>query len=90
MSIDDFMTGALTMASSVIAHFFLRFWRSTTDRLFLYFSVAFAMLAITWAMSAGHGTIVRNEHFFRFAAFVLIAYAVINKNRARKRSAMRG
>jgi hypothetical protein len=88
--IDDFMKGALTMAASVIALFFLRFWRSTSDRLFLYFSVAFAMLAVNWAMSAGHPTLVGNEHFFRFAAFVLIAYAVVNKNRARKRSAMRG
>jgi hypothetical protein len=90
VSADDFMKGALTMAASVIALFFLRFWRSTSDRLFLYFSVAFAMLAAHWAMAAGHATLVGNEHLLRFAAFVLIAYAVIHKNRANKRGAIRG
>ncbi|HWJ94581.1 MAG TPA: DUF5985 family protein, partial [Telluria sp.] len=37
----DLLTGAITMASLVIALFFLRFWRNTRDRFFLYFAASF-------------------------------------------------
>lgn len=80
MSWVDFLRGALTLAALVVALFFLRFWRETHDRLFLIFSLAFVLLASTWLLSVGHG-VVEHAHFLRFAAFVLIAYAVIDKNR---------
>ena len=32
MTVTDMLTGAIAMASTVIALFFLRFWRSTRDR----------------------------------------------------------
>jgi hypothetical protein len=33
------LLGAIAMASLVAALFFLRFWRDTKDRLFLFFSI---------------------------------------------------
>lgn len=78
----DFLKGALTMAALVIALFFLRYWRTTRERLFLYFSVAFVLLAGNWALSVGHGVLIGHEHLLRFAAFLLIAFAVISTNRA--------
>ncbi len=41
------MLGAAATASLVAALFFLRFWRQSRDSLFLWFSVAFAIDALT-------------------------------------------
>ena len=55
----DLIAGAIAMASFVIALFFLRFWRNSRDRFFLYFSLSFGIegvhrivSALTWEMSA--------------------------------------
>ena len=37
------MAGAIAMASLTIALFFVRFWRSSGDRFFLYFALSFAI-----------------------------------------------
>src|SRR5205823_12585686 len=38
MFVNYLLTGAIAMASCVIALFFLRFWRNSGDRFFLYFA----------------------------------------------------
>jgi hypothetical protein len=48
-AMEQFIMGAITMASVVIALFFLRFWRDTGDRLFALFALAFLLLGITRA-----------------------------------------
>jgi hypothetical protein len=78
------MLGAVAMASSIAALFFLRFWRQTRDPLFLLFSLAFAVDAVT-RLILGLGN-VSDEHapffyFGRLITFALIAVAIINKNR---------
>jgi hypothetical protein len=82
--IGPIILGAIAMASSVAALFFLRFWRQTRDPLFLLFSLAFAVDAIT-RLGLGLGDISReNEpHFYiaRLVTFTLILVAIINKNR---------
>lgn len=40
---------------------------------------------LNWALAVGSGPWVQHAHVFRFAAFALIAYAVLNKNRAQAR-----
>jgi hypothetical protein len=63
--------------------FFVRFWRSSRDRLFLFFAIAFALLGIIWAsLAVVHWVLVR------LIAFLLIIVVVIDKNR-RGRSATR-
>lgn len=78
------MLGAVAMASSIAALFFLRFWRQTRDTLFLLFSLAFAVDAVTrLALSLG-GVFAEHEPKFyiaRLVTFALILVAVINKNR---------
>jgi hypothetical protein len=44
---EQFIMGAIAMASAVVALFFLRFWRETGDRLFAMFALAFLLLGIT-------------------------------------------
>lgn len=81
MSHNDFLRGALVMASLSIALFFLRFWRTSSERLFLFFSLAFCLLGANWALAALGGPLAPRAHVFRFLAFVVIALAVLDKNR---------
>ena len=83
MSHIDFFRGAQVMASLCIALFFLRFWRATSDRLFLLFSLAFCLLGVNWALASLGGPLAPQAHVFRFSAFVVIALAVLDKNRRR-------
>ena len=50
---EQFIMGAIAMASAVVALFFLRFWRETGDRLFAIFASAFVLLGIS---TIGPGT----------------------------------
>ena len=69
------------MASLSIGLFFLRYWRRTHDRLFFMFSAAFGLLAINWTLASHGGLLAPHAYLFRFAAFVVIAIAVLDKNR---------
>lgn len=82
---NDFLLGALTLASFVIGVFFLRYWRATKDRLFLLFSAAFWLLGLNWTLATVARPLALHAYVLRFLAFVLIALAVLDKNR-RKRS----
>ncbi len=88
MSADEYETliqGANVLACLAIAAFFLRFWRRTRDTFFLMFSAAFGMFAINrFAIAL---TEERDEaiilYLVRLSAFLLIAAAIIIKNRQR-------
>lgn len=82
----QFLSGATAMGCAVAALFFVRFWRHTRDRLFVHFAVAFAILGLNRAALALVVPAAESTPYFyvlRLAAFLLIAYAVIDKNRAR-------
>ncbi len=79
-----FLNGAATMGFFVVTAFFVRFWRETGDRLFFFFAAAFAAMAVNRAMLLFLG--IGREHqpylyVIRLLAFVLIAWAVVDKNR---------
>ncbi len=87
---EQFIMGAMAMASFIVGLYFLRFYRDTRDRLFLIFSIAFCLLGITriaLAVSIDYNRISSDEHqfiyLFRLAAFVLILIAIVDKNRKR-------
>lgn len=72
------------MASIVIAFFFLRFWRRTRDRLFLYFSAAFFVLTAERIVRATMETETDWAPYVysvRLLAFILIIVAIVDKNR---------
>jgi uncharacterized membrane protein HdeD (DUF308 family) len=76
--------GAVAMASSVAALFFLRFWRQTRDPLFLFFALAFAVDAVTRVLLASAEIQAEDEPLFyiaRLISFALILGAIIYKNR---------
>jgi Family of unknown function (DUF5985) len=83
--VKQFCWGMLTMASLVAALFFLRYWRVSGDRLFAFFAVAFAILAVNWLALAAIAPAVEAGHFvylIRLVAFVIIIVGIIDKNRA--------
>ena len=79
-----FLHGATSMGCLVAALYFFRFWRDTRDRLFVLFGIAFAVLAVNrGALALSHPTAESEPYFYlaRLFAFVLIAFAVVDKNR---------
>ncbi|EYF03357.1 DUF5985 family protein [Chondromyces apiculatus] len=83
---NEYIAGASTLGYAVVAMFFLRFWRQTSDRLFAIFSASFWLLCI--GRITVHAVRVADDHLhylylFRLLAYVLILYAIIDKNRAK-------
>lgn len=79
-----FLAGASTMGFLAAAAFFVRFWKETRDRLFVLFAVAFAFLALNRALIVLYPVERESQpyvYLVRLFSFVLIAYAVIDKNR---------
>jgi hypothetical protein len=77
---NSFISGVLVTAYLVAGIFFLRFYRQSHDRLFVFFAVAF------WILAAQRlGLALLGEHTWlygvRLAAFLLILVAILDKNR---------
>jgi len=82
--IESFLSGAISMGFLMISLFFLKFWRNTLDRLFLFFSLAFILLLLERIVRASFH--VETEwipavYLFRLAAYGLLILGVIDKNR---------
>jgi hypothetical protein len=79
----QFMSGLIVAGYLIAALFFLRFWRQTSDRLFLMFALAFTGLATQRALLAlwQESETMAWVHALRFLAFLLIIAAVIDRNR---------
>ena len=80
-----FMAGAVTLAYLVSAAFFLRFWRKTSDRLFLAFACAFTLFAVNQALIDMLAVMFEPESFaylLRVLGFVIILGAILDKNLA--------
>lgn len=74
------------MAALVAALFFLRYWRSTRERLFAFFALAFLGMSVNWTLLAivNHPVDeMRQAHAFviRLVAFVILIVGIIDKNR---------
>jgi hypothetical protein len=79
-----FLNGAVAMASIVAGVVFLTYWRDSRDRLFVYFAIAFWVLALNWILVALIAPAAEQRHWFyvlRLVAFVLIAVGIADKNR---------
>jgi hypothetical protein len=78
--------GMLTAFSATIALLFLKFLRESRDRLFGFFSAAFAVLGVDWALHAVVVAPNESQHYLflvRLAAFLLIIAGIVAKNRSR-------
>ena len=78
-----FVAGALMIGYLVIALFFLRFSRETGDRLFVMFATAFFLMAVQRLALFYYGEVGEVWVYgLRLVAFLLILFAIIDKNRA--------
>lgn len=82
----DFLAGAVTMGFLVAGLFFLRFWSRTREGLFLAFALAFWLLGVGQALLAFSNIPVEERswlYLLRLAAFSLILFSILAKNRHR-------
>ena len=83
-----FLLGAIAMGSAVAALLFLRFWRQSRDRLFLYFSASFLLEAVNrtlFAWNGAHSEEATLYYLVRLLAYGLILWAIVEKNLIRSR-----
>lgn len=81
-----FMNGAAMMCCLVAAIFFLKFWKSSADRFFGLFSLAFVILAVERTaimLSNGMQEADPSVYLLRCIGFSMIIFAVVDKNRKR-------
>lgn len=79
----EILSGAIMMACLTAGFFFFRFWKKTSDVLFLMFAAAFWILALERLILGFLGN--QNEpnpeiYTIRLSAFVLILLAIVQKN----------
>jgi uncharacterized membrane protein YoaK (UPF0700 family) len=86
---NDILAGAIAMASVVIALFFLRFWRNTSDRFFLYFALSF-LIEGAHRLYASFGKMEGEDapmhYLIRLLAYGLILWAILEKNLPRAKA----
>ena len=79
-----YLHGGLMMGCFVVGLKFLKYWRLSHDRFFIFFTAAFWIFAAGWGMRAFVSW--QGEHGYfaylpRLFAFVLILVAIFDKNR---------
>lgn len=82
-----FLLGANAVAALIVALFFLKFWRDTRDRFFLFFAAAFGIEAVNrFAQSLSSFSEETEPIFYlvRLISFLLILAAIVNKNRSKR------
>jgi len=83
-----FLGGMLGAGYLIAAAFFLRFWRDSRDRLFAIFAAAFLLLFVQRVLLGLEVSLMEDEvwsYVIRLVAFLLILWAIIDKNRGRTR-----
>lgn len=87
MLLIPFLAGAVTFGFLIAALFFCRFWRRTGTEIFLFFSLAFVLLAIAQGVLALSNIYIEEEgwaYLLRLAAFVVILVGIWRTNRPRR------
>lgn len=85
---DAYLTGGIGVAAFLAGLFFLRFWRHTRDRFFLFFAIAFWIEGahrVALFQLYGHDEASPLAYVPRLIAYGLIIAAIVDKNRARPR-----
>jgi hypothetical protein len=85
----QFVHGVLFLGYAVIALFFLRYWRRSHDRLFMFFAFAFALMATHRLVLASldvHNEVGTWVYWVRLLSYMLILYAIVDKNMRQAKS----
>lgn len=79
-----FVAGTLVMASLVIGLRFLKFWKLSKDRFFIWFAIAFWTFGFGWIIRAFDPGVPEHGHWVylpRLLAFLMLIVAILDKNR---------
>ena len=79
--------GAIAMVGFTISLFFLRFWRTTRDRFFLFFALSFCLESVARILLGINYMGNEQEpriYLIRLVAFLLIIFAILDKNWRKK------
>jgi hypothetical protein len=90
LDLSGLLSGAIIMGNLVVGLFFLKFWTESADRLFLSFALAFWIFGvqrILLALLADQPDAHVYLYLLRVLGFVVILYAIVDKNRAARSSA---
>jgi hypothetical protein len=82
--LNHLLLGAVAMAALTIGLIFLRLWRQTRDRFFLWFSLSFMVEAvnrIALSLAPSPNEASPWHYSIRFASYLLILLAILGKNR---------
>lgn len=84
---NEFLNGITFMGALTSSMFFYKFWKSTKDRFFLLFSIAFFIfslnrVALTYLDPSNENRLL--FYILRALAFIIIIFAIIHKNRKAK------
>lgn len=83
----QFLLGAIAMGCGIAALLFVRFWRSTGDRLFFYFALSFLVEAVNraiFALNGAHHEDASVYYLIRLGSYLLILWAIVEKNLPRR------
>jgi len=83
---DAYLTGGIGVAAFLAGLFFLRFWRHTRDRFFLFFAISFWIEGahrVALFQLYGHDEGSPLAYLPRLVAYGLIIAAIVDKNRSR-------
>jgi hypothetical protein len=81
------LSGAIAMASIITGIFFLRYWKSSRDRFFLYFAASFLIEGVNrfvLYLAVGLQEEAPIYYLIRLVAYGLIVLAIVAKNRERR------
>jgi hypothetical protein len=85
----EMLLGAIATASILAGLFFLRFWKSTRDRFFLFFALSFGIEGVNRLLLGLLGGLredVPSYYLVRLLAYGLILLAILDKNRPGRKS----
>ena len=80
---NELLAGGIATASLIAGLFFLRFWRQTRDRFFLFFSLSFLIEGLNrFALYTLAGLDDQQPIYYviRLVAYGLIVWAIVDKN----------
>ena len=80
----NFIHGGIFVSSLAIGAFFVRFWKTTKDKLFFFFACSFFILAFERYLMASEAFATESTpliYICRLCAFSLIILAVVERNR---------
>lgn len=81
-ALNQFLSGAMMLGYIAAGLFFLRFYRQTSDRLFLFFGIAFWIFGLNRvAMIITNDEVQPIFYVVRLLAFSVILLAIVDKNR---------